>query len=321
MAITNQVSKQIYTGNGVTVNFAIPFDIVSSGSAEVEVILRDETVPTAITETLQVNPTHYTLTGGTPPINVTMVTAPSSTMKLLVRRSIDLTQPTDYLETSIFPAETHELALDRLAAQIQQINEILTRVPKLSGTTLNAEPEFPIQPEGDVVWGWDADEETVKYFTADELFATLVGLVLLKANNLSDLTSPATALDNLGIDPFRTTTEATIANNSGVAANITGMSIAGASYTSAVLYYEINRTTATDSRIAIGRLFLYRQPHTGNWSLEVGEWYGQDLVIPGGITFSLSQVGADAQVKYTSDNLTGASYVGEIKFSFKYFEV
>lgn len=321
MSITNQVSKQIYTGNGVTVNFAIPHDIVSLGSDEVEVILRDETTPTNVTETTQTITTHYTLTGGTPPTTVTMVTAPSSTQKLLVRRKILLTQPTDYQETSVFPAETHEKALDRLIAQVQLLKEIVTRVPKLSSTTTNSEPIFPVTPEGDVVWGWDTDKQTIRYYTADELFSTLVGLVLLKANNLSDLTSPATALSNLGIDPFRTTTSATIDNNQGSATNITGLSFAGASYTSAVVYYQIRRVTATDSKICIGRLFVYRQPHTGNWSLDVGEWYGQDLVIPGGVTFSLLQSGADAQIRYTSDNLTGASYAGTIKFSIKYFAV
>jgi hypothetical protein len=320
MALTNQVDKQIYTGNGVTVNFAIPFDIVSSGSAEVEVILRDETVSPYTETTLGVG-FDFTLTGGSPPTTVTMIVAPTATQKLLVRRMITFTQPTSYIVGAEFPASAHETALDRLTAEVQALNEIARRTVRLSDSTLSVEPTMPVTPEATVVWGWDSDGETIRYYTPDELFATLVGLVLLKANNLSDVPSPETALSNLGIDPFRTTSSDTIDNNQGVATNITGMTVQGAAYTSTVLYYQIRRVTATDSKIAIGRLFLWRQPHTGNWSLDIGEWYGQDVTIPGGLTFSLSQVGADAQIKYTSDNLAGAGYAGTIKFSFKYFKV
>jgi len=320
MSLTNTVVKQSYAGNGATLVFAIPHDIIRTGSDEVEVILRDETDPDNITETPQTNGVHYNLTGGTPPTDVTMVTAPSATQVLIVRRKFTISQIISYLASGAFPASSHEEGLDRIVAMIQLAFEYLSRVPILSKGTQNPQPQMP-EPIAETVWGWDSDAETVKNWTPLELFESLVGLVLLKANNLSDLTSVNTALDNLGIDPFKITASQSVNNNEGTNQNITNLAFAGASYTSAVIYYQIRRVTDTDSKIAVGRLFVYRKPHTGNWFLETGEWYGDDVLNPGGLTFNLQQTGNDAQIRYTSDNLTGANYVGTIKTSVKYFKV
>jgi hypothetical protein len=319
--LTNLVVKQTYTGNGIQTVFPITAQIIrdTDGSDEIKVYLRNETVVPA-TQVLQTQITHYNLTGGTPPVNVTMVTAPPTGYKLIVARELSLTQVIDYLSTSQFPAETHELGLDAIVAMTQQLNESVKRAPRIPISHPVSDLLFP-EPVATVVWGWDTDAQTIKYFTAAELTSIALGTILLRANNLSDLQSVPTALLNLGIDPFGVTANQSVDNNQAVAQNITNLLIAGASYTSAVIYYQVRRETATDSKIAIGRLFAFRQPHTGNWAMETGEWYGQDAINPGGLTFTLSQVGNDAQIKYTSDNLMGASYAGTIKTSVKYFKV
>lgn len=110
-------------------------------------------------------------------------------------------------------------------------------------------------------------------------------------------------------------------NNEATPQAITDLAFTGADHTSAIVNYEVRRVTASGSKIALGRLFIYRQPDTGTWVLEVGDWFGQDPTIPGGLTFDLLQTGNDAQIRYTSDDLTGTGYAGTIKTSVEYFMV
>lgn len=113
----------------------------------------------------------------------------------------------------------------------------------------------------------------------------------------------------------------TINNNEATPTDIATLVFTGADYTSAIVNYEIRRVTASGSKIAVGRLFVYRQPDTGTWVLEVGDWVGQEPTAPGGVTFTIDQTGADATVQYTSDNLAGTGYVGTIKVATQYFGV
>lgn len=110
-------------------------------------------------------------------------------------------------------------------------------------------------------------------------------------------------------------------NNEATPQAITDLAFTGADYTSAIVNYEVRRVTASGSKIALGRLFIYRQPDTGTWVLEVGDWFGQEPTLPGGLTFDLLQTVDDAQIRYTSDNLAGTGYVGTIKTSVEYFMV
>jgi hypothetical protein len=139
MTLSSTQTKVTYVGNGSTTVFAIPFTIYDNDNFEV--ILREEST-TPDTETTQSIGTHYTISGGDPGSSITMLIAPSSTQKLIIRRVMPVTQTVDYVNTSVFPAETHELALDRIVAQIQDVNEVLSRVPKLSKTS-SASTQLP----------------------------------------------------------------------------------------------------------------------------------------------------------------------------------
>lgn len=132
MTVSNLNVKARYVGNGLNTTFAITADITDND--QVEVILRDETTA-VITETLQVEGTDYTITGGDPGTNVEMTVAPTATQYLLVRRTSNKTQATDYLETGAFPADTHETALDKLTRLVQEACEALERTPKLTKAT------------------------------------------------------------------------------------------------------------------------------------------------------------------------------------------
>jgi len=101
-------------------------------ATELDVYLRDES-GTPATDTLQTISTHYTLTtlvDGLPTV-VDMVTTPSATQRIVVVRNIPYAQNSSYSGSGAFPADSHEAALDKMQAQIQQLEEKLQRVPML----------------------------------------------------------------------------------------------------------------------------------------------------------------------------------------------
>ena len=154
MALSNTTVKAVYNGNGSNTTFAIPCAIIETASSEIQVYLRDESGVPA-TETLQTITTHYTLTGGGPD-NVEMITAPTSQQKLVVIRSLPRTQNVSYTGTNAFPAESHELALDRLAAQIQEVNERVDRAPTLLRSSPLSLPLSLPEPEADKYIAWNS---------------------------------------------------------------------------------------------------------------------------------------------------------------------
>ncbi len=124
----------IYSANGITTDFAIQHAIIDDDSAETLVYLVDESVIPAV-ETLQVEGADYDLTGAsfpTTPFNTTVSfgIAPTTGLKVLVRRALPLTQPTEFDPNGRYPAQASELALDRLAAEIQLVNEAVQRALK-----------------------------------------------------------------------------------------------------------------------------------------------------------------------------------------------
>ena len=125
MTIANTTVKQIYQGNGSTTTFAIPFAYFDQ--SEILVYIRNEAV-TPATEALQTAGVQYTLSPATyPSTNVIFASAPPSTQKILIIRVLPLTQAVDYASSGQFPADTHENALDRLTAEVQQLAETVER--------------------------------------------------------------------------------------------------------------------------------------------------------------------------------------------------
>lgn len=153
MSVSNTTSRQIYNGNDSTTVFAIPFDIISDDSAEVDVYLIDSSGD----ETLQTEGVDYTLTdiSGDFYTNVTMTSAPATGEKLLIIRNIALTQPLSISESGDFPAESFETALDRLCAQVQFLNEKIDRALKLGIQSSNSNIEVP-EPAANKVLGWNS---------------------------------------------------------------------------------------------------------------------------------------------------------------------
>ena len=141
MTVTTSTNKRTYTGDASTTAFAYNFKILASTDLKVYTRL----IASPYTETLQTETTHYSVSGvgaaggGT----VTMVSAPASTLQLIIVRAVPQTQLTDYTANDAFPAETHEEALDRLAMIVQDQQEVLDRTLKTSKTVTDlTTPEF-----------------------------------------------------------------------------------------------------------------------------------------------------------------------------------
>jgi hypothetical protein len=141
MTVTTSTNKKTYTGDASTTAFAYNFKILASTDLKIYTRL----IASPYTETLQTETTHYSVSGvgdaggGT----VTMVSAPASTLQLIIVRAVPQTQLTDYTANDAFPAETHEEALDRLAMIVQDQQEVLDRTLKTSKTVTDlTTPEF-----------------------------------------------------------------------------------------------------------------------------------------------------------------------------------
>jgi hypothetical protein len=97
-----------------------------------------------------------------------------------------------------------------------------------------------------------------------------------------------------------------IANNQASPANLTGLTLDYTTYQSVKIYFEIKRTTSTSQRISNGYLTATYNSISGVWSITPGGTFDGD---DPGVAFDVS----GQQITYTSDNQSGANYVGQIK--------
>ena len=212
MALSSTASVVSYTGNGSTTAFSVTFPFQGTGtSAELEVIQR--TIATGAESTLT-NPTHYTVTGGSGSTGtVTADSAPADTVQWFIRRKTLKTQTVDYLANDAFPADTHELALDRLAMSVQEVQEEVSRAFKVSPTNTITTPEFTdnASTRASKVVGFSSDGNTLEAVTG-------------RVNTVSVSTSGLTAgASPTGSASFTTSTGA-LSLSLGIPAGATGSS-------------------------------------------------------------------------------------------------
>lgn len=127
MTISTQDSKVNYQGNGQTTVFQIPFPFLENEQIYVQ---KKDAEGNLINYTYA---TDYTVTGAGEENggSVTLNVAPEQGSTISIYRDVPLTQEVDYRENEIFPAETHEEALDKLTMEVQQIQEQLDRSVKV----------------------------------------------------------------------------------------------------------------------------------------------------------------------------------------------
>lgn len=152
MTLSTTTSRITYTGDGSTVAFAVPFGFF--GADEIDVIERSNETGIEIAKVLT---TDYTVSGGSGATGtVTAVVAPGPENTWTIARRTKRTQMVDYTPNDPFPAETHERALDRLTALVQELDDELGRTATLSPTSPFTNLTLP-HPSADTLLGWKAD--------------------------------------------------------------------------------------------------------------------------------------------------------------------
>ena len=162
MTITNTdvVTRIACTGNS-HVDFTIGVDFFEN--SDLEVWVRDQRTST-VTETKKTLTTDYTLVG-TPATTVRFGTSPAASVGsayaniiVVIRRVLRYEQTTDYASGDAFPADSHETALDKLAALTQQLKEITDRVITLPHTYKNAAVSLTApEPSAHGIMKWNSD--------------------------------------------------------------------------------------------------------------------------------------------------------------------
>jgi len=140
MTISTTIIKVSYSGNGTQTVFPYTFKI--SAEADIQVIIRAANG----TETVKTLTTDYSVSGvgSASGGNVTMVTAPSATETIVIRRETTQTQTVDLVENDPFTAETVEGAFDKSIAVAQELQEEVDRSIKLSRTNTMTSTEFTV---------------------------------------------------------------------------------------------------------------------------------------------------------------------------------
>lgn len=192
MTISTTTTRVTYNGDGSTVAFAVPF--IFFDQDELEVI---EKVTATRVETSKTLTTHYTVSGGNGAAGtVIAVVAPPASVTWTIRRDTHRTQLTDYTPNDPFPAETHERALDRLQAQMQEIGDDVNRAVKLSAATaLGALKPLPDPLAGQFLRGNAASDG---FENASITGAGLIGIPVSVAQGGTNAVTAAGALASLG---------------------------------------------------------------------------------------------------------------------------
>jgi hypothetical protein len=140
MTISTTIIKVSYSGNGTQTVFPYTFKI--NAEADIQVIIRASNG----TETVKTLTTDYSVSGvgSASGGNVTMVTAPTATETIVIRRETSQTQTVDLVENDPFTAETVEGAFDKSIAVSQELQEEVDRSIKLSRTNTMTSTEFTV---------------------------------------------------------------------------------------------------------------------------------------------------------------------------------
>lgn len=192
MTINSTESLIAYQGDGVAVEFAIPFPFFDRD--EIEIL--DQDLASGQEQILS-RPADYEVVGGNGSTgSLLAVTPPAAGRRWIIVRRTKRLQLTDYTPNDPFPAETHERALDRLQAQIQELGADLDRSLKLP-LGLNIPPViFPL-PAATQFLRWDTQGQALENASIAGLAA--VGLPVSLQDGGTGATNPEEARQALGL--------------------------------------------------------------------------------------------------------------------------
>lgn len=170
MTVQSTVSRIDYSGNGTSTDFAVPFYFINA--TDLVVLL----VSSAGVSVTQLITTNYTVTGAGDESGgqVSMVVAPPIGYRLVILRDPPVTQLIDYQDNDPFPAETHELGLDKLTMLCQRAFDKIARAFTLTDAdTSGASTTLPI-PTANSVIAWDSTASALVNLDAGTLATTIV---------------------------------------------------------------------------------------------------------------------------------------------------
>lgn len=121
MTLSTATTRQQYAGNGATTSFA--FGMKAFAASDFKIYLRDTTT---LVDTLQTLTTHYSVSGTLPGTgNIIFVTAPTSSQTVIITRDAAIEQTLDLIASGAFAAENVETALDKIAAFVQSVRDLV----------------------------------------------------------------------------------------------------------------------------------------------------------------------------------------------------
>lgn len=174
MTVGTTARVKQYTGNGVTTTFNTDFQFF-----ELDVYLGATLV----------DPGDYSITQSSPGLSgsVTFTTAPASGVTVTIASDTVIQQQTDYVNNDSFPAETHELALDRVTMAVADLkrdvtNSLVSPVTTVTPVTWSSYPQRLVKAGAE--GGFEPHDDDVPagggVVTVDEFgragFATLASL-------------------------------------------------------------------------------------------------------------------------------------------------
>lgn len=195
MTLSTTSSRVSYSANGATTTFAFAFKIWAA--ANLKVYLRDNAT---VVDTLQVLGGDYSIDAGSYPNtgNVVFGLAPSSGQTVVIVRDMPLTQDLDLIASGSFAAENVEVQLDKLAAEIQTLREMIARSPRFGVGTMLVDAPLP-EPRaavGNQILGVTAAGDGFELKAPVDLSLQTVSSFI---GTLLDDTDAATARATLGI--------------------------------------------------------------------------------------------------------------------------
>lgn len=148
MTVSSSNSRTVYSGNDSVVLFSTVFKFINNDEVLVTLVDSDGF------EAVQAETTNYTLSGAGGVGTVAMLVAPATGEKLVVTRNMGFLQEHDYVENDPFPADAHEVSLDILTMQDQQLKEKMDRA--LVAPIGSTDPYELPTPAAGMVLGWNS---------------------------------------------------------------------------------------------------------------------------------------------------------------------
>lgn len=288
MTVTSTTSRVEYIGDGTTVTFSVPFYFIENGDLNVYV-----------GGTLQIITTNYTvagagvLAGG----SITFVSPPANLSEVIIFRNPALTQGLDYIDNDDFPAESHELGLDRLTMITQRNRDLLNRSLRLPDSTVGFNTELP-QPVASRLLGLNAAGDGIQFYELGDTPGTAASITY-EPLDYGVNTTVKDALDSFFVSEYK----------------------ALRLYTGIVKTARITGVLATAQPQAIAGTFQYDATDTASGALFTASQTGTTLTVTSvtngtlAVGQAINRSDTGAKVGYISALGTGSGGVGTYTIS------